>query len=338
MPDDTPLMLVTISSGDDWLARLRAAAPALRVEEVAPEAVTPEQWRRAEIVYWSGGALPAPERVPVLRWVQLHSAGANRVVAEPLFHTDVVFTTASGIHAINIAEHVFAMLLAWTHHVPRLLEWQARREWPPDEQRWPLFVPQELWGKTLGIAGYGSIGRQIARVAKGFGMRVRALQHSDDPQDRGFSLPGVGDREGAIPERYYRPEELFEMLAACDFVVIALPLTPQTRSLFDERAFAAMKPGAFLVNIARGEVCDEQALGRALHDGRLAGAALDVFVTEPLPPESPLWTLPNVLLSPHIAGFTPEYDNRGMRVFMENLQHYLAGEPLVNVVDKRLGF
>lgn len=338
MSGESRLVLITISSGEDWLQRLRVLAPALTFEQVAPEAVTPDLWRRAEIVYWSGGPFPLPEQVPALRWVQLHSAGANRILAQPLFRTGVIFTTTSGIHAINIAEHVFAMLLAWTHQVPRVLEWQARREWPPEDRRWSLFVPQELWGKTIGIAGYGSIGRQVARVAKAFGMRVRAYQHGDDPRDYGFTMRGVGDPDGVLPERYYRPEELHEMLAASDFVVIALPLTPQTKDLFDERAFAAMKPGAFLVNIARGGVCDEGALYRALHDGHIAGAALDVFAEEPLPPESPLWQLPNVLLSPHIAGFTPEYDNRGMRVFAENLGRYLGGEDLVNVVDKELGF
>lgn len=337
MPDDR-LALITISPGEDWLARLRSLAPGWHIEQVQSDAITPEQWRRVEVLYWAGRTLPAPVHVPALRWVQLHSAGANRVLTEPLFQTDVVFSTTSGIHAVNMAEYVFAMLLAWTHRVPRLLEWQARGEWPPDEQRWPLFVPEELWGKTLGIVGYGSIGRQVARLAKGLGMRVRALGRRDHPHDDGFILPGAGDPEGTLPERYYRPEELHDMLAVSDFVVIALPLTRQTEGLFDARAFAAMRPGAFLVNVARGEVCDAEALFRALRDGRIAGAALDVFAEEPLPPESPFWGLPNVLLSPHISGFTPEYDHRCMQVFAANLQRYLGGQPLLNVIDKARGY
>jgi len=282
--------------------------------------------------------LPLPEQAPHLRWVQLHSAGINHISHKPLYATDVTFTTASGIHAIPIAEYVFTAVLAWYHHLPRILEWQQRGAWPPDRERLSLFVPEELWGKTIGVVGYGSIGRQVARLATAYGMRVLALQRGADHRDRGFTLPGVGDPEGTLPARYYPPEQLHALLGASDVVVIALPLTPATHGLFDTDAYRAMKPTALLVNIARGDICDEPALVQALKEGQIAGAALDVFHQEPLPPESPLWRLPNVILSPHVTGFTPHYDGRAAQLFTENLRRYVAGEPLLNVVDKTQGY
>jgi phosphoglycerate dehydrogenase-like enzyme len=270
--------------------------------------------------------------------VQLHSAGADHVLEHPLFRSPVEFTTASGVHAINIAEYVFAMALAWFHRLPRMLEWQARGQWPPDRERWALFVPEELWGKTIGIVGYGSIGRQVARLAKAFGMRVLAMQRGEDHRDHGFVFPGTGDPEGTLPDRFYTPAQLHEMLAESDIVVIAVPLTPETRGMFNEAAFRAMKRDAFLINIARGSVCEEPALIRALQEGWIGGAALDVFEQEPLPPEHPLWRLPNVLISPHVAGFTPHYDARAAQIFEENLARYMRGEPLLNRVDKARGY
>jgi phosphoglycerate dehydrogenase-like enzyme len=260
------------------------------------------------------------------------------VLAHPLFTSDVAFTTTSGIHAVSIGEYVLAMILAWRHRLPALFDQQRRGEWPPDDQRWPLFVPDELAGQTIGIAGYGSIGRQVARLAHAFGMRVLALQQHAGRAQRGFILPGTGDPEGSLPERFFAPGELHALLAASDVVVIALPLTPATTRLFDAAAFAAMKPGALLVNIARGAIVDEGALVAALRSGPLGGAALDVFAHEPLPAGHPLWSLPNVLLSPHISGMTPHYDARASLVFAENLRRYRAGEPLLNLVDKAAGY
>jgi phosphoglycerate dehydrogenase-like enzyme len=164
------------------------------------------------------------------------------------------------------------------------------------------------------------------------------MQRGTDHRDHGFQFPGVGDPEGRLPERYYSPEQLHEMLSESDIVLIAVPLTPQTQGMFDKAAFHAMKSTAFLVNIARGDVCNEADLISALQEKQIAGAALDVFQQEPLPSDSPLWHLPNVFISPHISGLTPEYDKRVAMIFAENLRRYLAGEPLYNVVDKQLGY
>ncbi|HEV2238020.1 MAG TPA: D-2-hydroxyacid dehydrogenase, partial [Ktedonobacterales bacterium] len=330
---------------EQWLARLRALAPGWRI--VGRGAATPEQpegapiaddaWRAAEVAYtWL--YLPTPEQAPALRWVQLFSAGADLLSGQPLFTSDVTFTTASGVHAICIAEHVFTTVLAWNHRLPRALEGQRRAEWPDPATRYALYAAPELWGQTMGILGYGSIGRQVARLATAFGMRVLALQRGDDHRDHGYTLPGVGDPAGTLPARFYAPGELRALLAESDVVVVALPLTDATRHLLDAAAFAAMKPSALFVNIARGDVCDEAALVHALTHGQIAAALLDVFHDEPLPPTSPLWALPNVILTPHTSGFTPYYEERAAAIFTENLRRYLAGELLLNAVDRARGY
>ncbi len=292
-----------------------------------------------EILYTSFSIpLPPPEQAPRLRWVQLYSAGPDPILSHPLFPTSVIFTTASGVHAINIAEHVFTMALAWFHRLPQILEWQEKGEWPLATIRSSLFVGEELREKNIGIVGYGSVGRQVARLARAFGMHVLAMQRGTYRKDQGFTFPDIGDPQGILPERYYTPEQLHSMLSECDVVVIAVPLTPKTRGMFNEAAFQAMKATAFLVNIARGDICDEEALVRALQEKQIAAAALDVFQQEPLPPNHPLWHLPNVFISPHIAGLTPYYSERAAVIFAENLRRYLDGKELYNVVDKGQGY
>jgi phosphoglycerate dehydrogenase-like enzyme len=330
---------------EEWLAALSAVAPGWRIvgqgaaspERLGDAPIAPDLWRVAEVAY-AFGQLPAPEDAPALRWVQLFSAGADHFRHHPLFSTNVTFTTVSGVHAICIAEHVFAGVLAWNHRLPRALEGQRRAEWPEDRLRYATYVAPELWGQTIGILGYGSIGRQVARLATAFGMRVLAMQRGDDHRDHGYTLPGVGDPDGTLPTRYVAPTDLHALLAESDVVVVALPLTDATRHLLDATAFAAMKPTALLVNIARGDICDEAALIRALTSGQIAAALLDVFHEEPLPPTSPLWGLPNVILTPHTSGFTPRYEERAAAIFTENLRRYVAGEPLLNAVEHARGY
>jgi len=338
----TRVVLITAPLAEGGLQRLRSRWPDLQFEHRsarAKETVSDDLWREAEILYmWFATPLPTPEQAPKLRWVQLYSAGADYLFNRPLFQTQVTFTTASGIHAIPIAEYVFTMLLAWFHRLPTLLDLQKQGQWPQSAVRSTLLVPEELRGKTLGIIGYGSIGRQLARLAHAFGMRILAMQRGTDHRDRGYRIANVGDLEGTLPERYFAPEHLHGMLAECDVVVIAVPLTPRTQGMFNEAAFKAMKSTAFLVNIARGEVCNESDLIRALEEKHIAGAALDVFGHEPLPSDSSLWHLPNVFITPHISGHTTQYDERAAALFAENLRCYLVGEPLLNVVDKAQGY
>jgi phosphoglycerate dehydrogenase-like enzyme len=335
------LVLITIAVDEWWQQRLQQISPELQVvvhPARQPQDISNDVWQQVEILYASSKMLPTLEQAPRLRWVHLHSAGVDSAIKQPLFQTRVIFTTNSGVHAINAGEYVFMMLLAWYHRFPQLQEWRRQARWPSSGQRHKDFVPQELHGKTIGIIGYGSIGRQVAHLAQSFGMHILALQRSSDHRDHGFIFPGVGDVQGTLPERFYVPEQLHTMLAESDIVVICVPLTEQTRGLFDEAAFKAMKPTAFLVNIARGEVCDEATLLHALQDRQLAGAALDVFNQEPLPPDSPFWHLPNVFMSPHITGETPHYTERAMMLFTENVRRYLTSEPLYNTVNKERGY
>jgi len=336
------MVLITAPIEPHWQERLHALSPDLRVELWSGSSgtiVPAGLWRDVEILYTSfATSLPLPEQAPRLRWVQLYAAGPDPILSHPLFQSPVIFTTASGAHAINMAEYVFTMMLVWFHRFPQVLEWQKKGEWPSPSIRLSLFPGEEVYEKTLGIVGYGSVGRQIARLAHAFGMHVLAMQRGTNHKDRGFTFPNIGDPQGILPERYYTPEQLHSMLSECDVVVIAVPLTRQTRGMFNDAAFQAMKPTAFLVNIARGPICDEEALIRALEEERIAGAALDVFQQEPLPPNHPLWHLPNVFISPHSAGLSPHYNERAAGIFAENLQCYLAGTPLHNVIDKREGY
>jgi phosphoglycerate dehydrogenase-like enzyme len=340
MTPPIPVLILTQSPIPAPLIELvRSVSSRLRVDHRTARTVDElgerVNWREVEVLYTTG-LLPSPERVPALRWVQGHFAGVDSVIDHPLI-TSVTLTTSSGVHAPAMAEYVLMMMLAFAHHLPRMLEWQRRAEWP--RERWALFAPRELRGATVGVVGYGSVGREVARLARAFGMRVLATKRDTaHAAEQGWGLPGVGDSEGRSVDRLYPPEALGEMLGESDYVVLVVPLTPATRGLIDAEALQRMKRDAVLINVARGGVVDEAALVEALRMGAIRGAALDVFAQEPLPADSPLWTLPNVVLSPHVSGFTLEYDNRAMALFADNLRRYVAGEPLLNVVDVSLGY
>lgn len=334
-------VLIVVPFREEWVERIQRLSPDLHVTlhpiHGRGQEVPDTLWEETEVAYTFSN-LPSPEHASRLRWVQLYSAGAERILEHPLFKTNVMFTTMSGIHATPIGEYVLTTTLAWFHRLPLLLDWQRQHFWQKNTGLGSEFMPQELRGKTIGVVGYGSIGREVARLATAFGMRVLAMQRGNDHRDTGFVFPGTGDPEGRLPERYYQPEQLHSMLQECDVVMIGVPLTKQTYHMFDAAAFQAMKPTAFLVNIARGDVCDEDALVHALADKQIAGAALDVFHKEPLPADSPLWDMPNVLISPHISGLSEHYDERAEQVFEENLRRYLRGEPLYNLLNKERGY
>jgi phosphoglycerate dehydrogenase-like enzyme len=334
-------ILCTLRFDEEQLDQLRDASPGVRVEQEtcrSEEEVAAALADRPgiEVLY----TFHVPDRIcelePRLKWVQLHSAGVDHLLDSPLMESDVVITTASGIHATPIAEYVMASMLAHRWRVPFWTHCQREARWPSN--RWDLYARPELRGSTIGILGYGSIGREVGRLARAFGMRVLALRRSPGkPQDQDVSSSAGGEEE-AVAGRVYGPDALCEMLPECDYVVIALPLTPETRHLFGEEELRAMKSTAYLVNIARGSIVDEAALVRALREGWIAGAGLDVFEEEPLPPDSPLWGMENALISPHVAGFTPRYDERAAQIFAANLARYTSGRPLLNVVDKQVGY
>ncbi len=336
---ETINVLLTIPFNEQIIAKLAAVSPEIAIHQ--RDARKPEEIadliKDIDVLY-TFSALPMPEDAPRLRWVQMHTAGVDNILDHPLYtNSEVMFTTTSGIHVVQMAEYVFGMILAFAHKIPQMLEDQRSAEWP--EKKFERYKPFELYGATLGIIGYGSIGRQVARIGQAFGMRVVAVK-SDmrNLKLERFILPNTGDPEGEIPDRYYPIKALRSFLTECDFVVIALPLTDATHHLITAKALEAMKPSAMLINVARGDVIDEEALAHALQGGKIGGAALDVFNQEPLPADSPLWKLPNTIISPHVSGYSPHYDERSADVFAENSRRFLAEEPLINLVERSRGY
>jgi phosphoglycerate dehydrogenase-like enzyme len=337
MPASVVNVLVTMRFSEAQLERLRRVSPDLRVTREDP---TGADYSRTDVLY--AGAPPRDlGQAPNLKWVQLHMAGVDALAEHPLYAASAIpLVTASGVHASTIAEYALTMLLALAHRVPRMVQWQGRGGWPPDEQRWPLFVPSEVRGATLGVIGYGSIGRELARMAKAaFAMTVLACKRDPSRRpDAGYTLPGTGDPEGRLPDAWLGPDELPELLARSDVVVMCAPLTTQTRRLIGARELALMKPSAYFINVGRGASVDETALAQALAERRLAGAAVDVFAQEPPAAGHPLYALDNVVVSPHVSGFLPSYDDKCADLFAENLRRYLSGSPLLNVVDRARGY
>ncbi|MCG0275983.1 MAG: D-2-hydroxyacid dehydrogenase [Thermosediminibacteraceae bacterium] len=262
------------------------------------------------------------EAADKLKWIQSLSAGVERLPFDLVKEKGIIVTNTSGIHKVPISELVFGYMLMFARGLIRFYKQQQKKIWNKNVST------TELFEKTLGIVGTGNIGSEIARLGKAFGMKVIGLSKS-----------------GKIKEHYkehydelYDASSLNALLSKSDFVVCAVPLTPETRYLFGEEQFRAMKPTAYFINIARGAVVDERALIKALKEGWIAGAALDVFEEEPLPPESPLWEMSNVIITPHIAGGSDRYMERAMKVVNENLERYLKGERLINVVDLDRGY
>ncbi len=335
-PEVKPRIVIKANVSDSLLAQYRELAPDYRVDRY-PDAVPDHVWAEAEILF-TARVLPSPEQAPRLRWIQLASAGFDWALKQPIGQApDIELTSTSGMHATPISEYCLGMILALNLRLPLMLDMQRKTEWP----KYPTpFGPAPLRGKTVGIIGYGSIGRELARLCDAVGMTVLAAKRDVKRLDagEGWTEPGTGDPSGDIPARIYPGAAVTTMARDCDFVVMTAPLTSDTRHMLDQRFFEAMKPTAFFINIARGDVVDEPALIAALQNGKIAGAALDVFVEEPLPPSHPLWAMPNVIISPHVSGDVPDYFERAGRVFAENLRRYIEKRPLINLFDRVKGY
>lgn len=260
-------------------------------------------------------AMPGP-----LRWIHSRSAGVDRMLFPALVESPVVLTNGRGVFGPGLGEYVAAAVLFFAKDLGRMRRSQAARRWDP-------FFVEWVRGRTLGIVGYGDIGRAVAERMRAFGMRILALRRRPERT--------AGD---PLVDEVLGPERLVELMGRSDYVVISTPLTPETRGLIGEREIAAMKPTGVLVNVGRGRVVDEEALVRALAERRIRGAALDVFATEPLPAEHPLWGMEHVLLSPHCGDQTQGWVAEAMQAFFENLTRFQRGEPLAGVVDKRRGY
>ena len=333
-------VLITLPFSEALVKQIGEVSPRLHIHAMVArkvDEVSPELWAQVEVLY-TNRVLPTQEQAPRLAWIQAHWAGIDHAVDAPILQRpDLIVTSLSGTSAPQMAEHALMMLLALGHHLPEAFQHQRRAEWPAG--RWELFSPVELRGSTVGIIGYGSVGRQIARLLHAFEATVLATKRDVmHPEDTGYTLEGLGDPGGDLVHRLYPPQALRSMLKECDFVVVCVPRTPATLNLLGADELAVLKPGAALVDISRGGIVDHGALIPLLRDRKLAGAALDVFPNEPLPTDSPLWKLPNVIITPHVAGFSPRYDERAVALFVENLRRYLAGLPLYNRLQLEKGY
>jgi phosphoglycerate dehydrogenase-like enzyme len=260
-----------------------------------------------------------------LRWVQSPAAGVGSLMFPELHASDVVVTTARGIRARSIAEHVIGVTIALARRLPHALRAQAAHRWAQDDLEGPESGMWQLWGRRMGIVGLGSIGSEVAVRAMAFGMEVVAVRRRPDrPGPPGVTVLG--------------PEGLPDLLVQSDVVVLAMPHTPETKQIIGRAELDRIRRGALLVNIARGKLIDDDAVVAALCDGRLGGAALDVFTREPLDPNSPYWDLPNVIVTPHTSGAMEDYWTPLVALFAENLRRFDRGDRLLNVADKSVGY
>jgi phosphoglycerate dehydrogenase-like enzyme len=330
----SPILSARYRSRD--LDRIRAAAPGARIVMVSVEGLADGPLDDVEVMLRGWLSSDAFDRLlaraPRLTWVHSATSGVERALTPASRERRLVVTNARGVFSRPIAEYVLMMILAVSRRLPQLLELQRERTWQPLEGT-------ELRDVTVGIVGFGSIGRTVAALATSFGCRVVAVRRHSELE----ATPRSADDEGSSGaelrlDRVGGPGTLPELLAESDFVVLAAPLTPETEDMINSDTLAMVKPGAWLINVARGRLIDERALLRALRDGHLGGAVLDTFRDEPLPPMSSFYDLPNVIVTPHTAWSSERVLDRSVELFCENLRRFASGEQFLNVVDPDAGY
>ncbi|KAH7123774.1 hypothetical protein B0J11DRAFT_321186 [Dendryphion nanum] len=319
-----------------------------KIEDRGKVEVPKELYERASILATLSWLPPSGKEVPDLKLIQFFSAGVNHVAQHPIYtDSDIPLAAASGVHGPQIAEWVIMMDLVHSHRYVDLYEDQKKRTWRGLKD----YSVRDAVGKRVGVLGYGSIGRQVARVAKALGSDVIAYTASPRPtpesrRDDGFIVPGTGDPDGSIPSAWYSgldKESLHEFLRQkIDLLVLSVPLTKQTTHFLSTPEFsllASSNPGGtYITNISRGGIIDQPALIKALETKQISGAALDVTDPEPLPKDDPLWSAPNVLITPHISGSTEVYAERAFQVLGENLRRLRDGGKVVNLIDRERGY
>jgi phosphoglycerate dehydrogenase-like enzyme len=321
-----PKIAVRVAMGEDIVARFRAAYPEADILYCPNiDDLTPHLHDVEGMIGSLGLTAEMVRAAPRLKWIQVLGVGVEKFMDPCLIERGVVVTNARGVNVANLAEHAIAMMLAFARGFPELMHRQAQGQWLPGNGP-SLPRLSELNGSRLCLLGYGAIGSQIARKAHALDMEVWAMRRQ--PAD-------ASDIHAA---RILPPEALNEMVAAADHLMLILPLTPQTRHMIGAEQFAMMKPTAYFHNMARGGLVDQDAMIAALRDGTIAGAGLDTASPEPLPPESPLWALPNVLITAHTAGNTPRFFPRVATFIEAQLRHYRAGEPFEKIVDLTAGY
>ena len=334
----SPILSARYRSRD--LERIRAAAPGARIVTVSVEGLADGPVDDVEVMLRGWLSSDAFDRIlaraPRLSWVHSATSGVERALTASSLERGLVVTNARGVFSRPIAEYVVMMILAVSRRLPQLLELQRERTWQPLEGA-------ELRDVTVGIVGLGSIGRAVGALATAFGCRVVAVRRRGGEGTTVAPAEGDGASDSALPgevmlDRVGGPETLPDLLAESDFIVLAAPLTPDTENMINEETLRLVKPGAWLINVARGRLVDERALLRALRDGPLGGAVLDAFRDEPLPPMSSFYDLPNVIVTPHTAWSSGRVLDRSIELFCDNLGRFARGEPLLNVVDPAAGY
>jgi phosphoglycerate dehydrogenase-like enzyme len=308
-----------IAFAKSHIDQIKKIAPRAKITHAYNDTILSRNISKADIIIHSHERKVEWEKAVNLKWVQSGSAGVTDLV-KALKNTKVILTNASGVAPIPIAEWVLGVMLVFAKRFNLTLKNQFHeRKWM---RKYDDVLGFELFGKTIGIVGYGRIGSRIGTVANGIGMNIAAYVHKQnikDPQVTNF-------------------KNLNKLLSSCDFIVNCLPLTPETRGFFDMKKFKLMKPGAYFINIGRGATVVERDLIKALKSKSIKGAAVDVTEIEPLPQTSPLWKLENIIITPHISSWTPRYTDRVVEIFCENLKAYLKNKPMPTLVDKNRGY
>lgn len=321
-PRTLETLVIRFPLDDRFVQHLRTRFPDLAIHVVDDEDAFRAHLPHADaVVGWGVN----PEELTLasrLRWIQTVGAGVDGVITPELIASGILLTNNSGVHAPNIAEHLMSLMLAFARQLPQHIRAQDTHTWRHETWRSGIF---ELNGQMLLIVGLGDIGQALAKRAAPFGMNVIGVRRREGPTPEGVSnVVNIDDLPG--------------VLADADHVAICLPLTTQTRGLFDRKTLYGMKQGSFLYNIGRGSIVDQSALIDALSDGHLGGAGLDVTEPEPLPPDSPLWDLPNAIITSHTSGVTPNYWDRAIVILESNIERYRSGNELLNVVDLQAGY
>ena len=334
--------LSTLTFGEDLLSEVAAATDGVEVLQIPAETVDdidPAVWAEVDVLHTSS-VVCDPAVAPRLRWVQLDTSGVDHLRAHPIWNSDVQITTIGGVSPVPLSEYVIWAMIGMAHRLPELLRTRETRSWPDPADRWQRMLPAPLRGATVGIVGYGRIGREIGRLATALGMTVVGLTRTagQDAQPRGELFDFVDPAAAPPPVDLLGPGQLHELMRRADYLVVVVPLTDATAGMIDAAAIGQMKEGAALINVARGGIVDEAALRAALRTGRIRAAVLDVFDEEPLAPDDPWWTEPNVFVTPHVSGLAPAYATQVATIVRENMRRFGSGLPLTNVVDRAHGY
>lgn len=333
-------ILITFPLSEDLITKLKGVSPLLNITVLPAKShqeINEEVWKRTEVLI-TQRVIPPLGKVPALKWVQFNFAGIDFALKEEIVQkNDMQITTLSGAAAPQVAEFVLTMMLALSHKIPSILKFQMNHDWTPDS--FIRFTPKEIRSSTVGLIGYGSISREIARLLIPFGVKILASKKNMmQTLDAGYVIAGQGDPNGDLFTRLYPYQAIKSMMKECDFIIVTVPRTKETYHLIAEEELAVLKPTAYLVDISRGGIIKTSALKTALQEKKLAGAALDVFEQEPLPKDHPLWDTPNLIISPHIAGASHQYNERAVNLIIENIKRYLNNTTLLNTFDPDTGY